>query len=134
MQKDTNATAEFLKGMRSNIEVGVKASNETSKVFEEMAETSHLTLSFSEEMLEGAKTQVENINEVVYNTEEIVVIAEESAAGTEEIASSTEVLSSGMENYILKSKNLKEIASELKKNVEEIVLTDQNNITAVDQA
>ena len=113
VQNDTDMAAKNIEDMNSR----VKSSEDTSKVavevFKEIYSSTDKTLNYSEEILNGAQMQVENINNVVSITESIVVIAEQTAAGTEEVASSASELSAGMENYNDKTKKLAGVAESL---------------------
>lgn len=114
MQKDTSEAANVLSTMTKSITGGTQASEDASRAFEKITQSSNETLSLSENILEASKTQIEDIKKVVAIIEAVVVIAEETATGTEEVTSSATELSSGMENYNKKSKVFATIARELR--------------------
>ncbi len=115
VNSDTEQTALMIEGMGESVEQGVSASSKATEVFKDMANSSHKTLSHSEDILKSTKEQSEKIAQVVSITESIVVIAEQTSVGTEEVASSSSQLSAGMTNYIDKSERLNNISLQLEK-------------------
>ncbi len=123
VEVDTAKTASAVSAMSGSVEKGVQASKQTAEVFKEMAVASEQNLSLSKEIIGSTRDQSLKVDSVVSITESIVVIAEQTAAGTEEVASSATELSAGMANYMDKSKNLSEIAAELKEGVSKFRLS-----------
>lgn len=123
VQADTKEAASVIEIMGASVKNGDQASKDASEVFKDIADTSDKTFSHSQEILQAAKLQVQNINEVVAITENVVVIAEETAAGTEQIASSATELSSGMMGYTDKSQKLADVAAKLKEGLRKFILS-----------
>lgn len=132
VQRDTSEAASIIDVMNSNVKTGVQASNQVSEVFSEMADSSAITLTYSEEILRAAESQSAGISNVVTITEGVVVIAEQTAAGTEEIATSANELSAGMENYKSKSKTMNDIAAELMSGVSRFKLSIEERERVLD--
>ena len=122
VKSDTLVASKSIRSMKSLVNSGVSISKDTSSIFAEIAASSDQTLQLSEEILESAKSQSRDIEQIVKNVEGIVVIAEQTAAGTEESAASASELSSGMETYSRKAHSLSEVAHELKSGVSKFKL------------
>jgi len=125
VRTDTGEAVQVIEQMKAVVKGGEEASQTASRSFEEIRESSNKTLSFSEEILQSAKNQIDSINNVVMITESVVVIAEQTAAGTEEVASSATELSSGMGSYNEKAQNLAEIAEKFKEGISMVRLSGQ---------
>jgi len=125
VQTDTQQAADTMETMKGSVKVGEEASRDAAKKFKDIADKAHNNLTLSEDVLAAAKIQEKDIKEVVSNIENVVVIAEQTAAGTEESASSATELASGMKNYTTKSKQLTEIAEELKERVGKFKLSNE---------
>ncbi|MEP1781945.1 methyl-accepting chemotaxis protein [Reichenbachiella sp.] len=123
VQSDTKEAASVIEIMGTSVKNGDQASKDASDVFKDIADTSDKTFSLSQEILQGAKLQVQDINAVVAITENVVVIAEETAAGTEQVASSATELSSGMMGYTEKSQKLADVATKLKEGLKKFILS-----------
>ena len=121
---DTRTAAVDMKSMADMVSSGDRITKETSEVFEQMAISSNQTLGLSEEILDAAEHQKQDIQEIVRNTESIVVIAEQTAAGTEESAASATELSAGMDNYARRLSGLSEVASTLKEELSKFKLEE----------
>ncbi|MCP4460563.1 MAG: methyl-accepting chemotaxis protein [Cytophagales bacterium] len=124
VQSDTQQTASAMEIMKVSVNTGEEASHEAVEMFKTIADRAHRNLSLSEGVLSAATAQEQEIKEVVSNTENIVVIAEQTATGTEEIASSVTELSIGMTHYADKSKQLSELAKELRELVGKFELSE----------
>jgi methyl-accepting chemotaxis protein len=122
VQQDTTQASQVIETMNKSVKVGAEASNQASEVFKEITESTKQTLSSSEDIVKATKSQQSDITEVVSITEAVVVIAEQTAAGTEEVASSATELSAGMEGYNRKSKQLVDIAANLKSGISKFKL------------
>lgn len=122
VQQDTGMASEVIESMTKSVIDGEEASSQAASVFKEIEESTNRTLLSSEEIFNSTKAQKEAISQVVTITETIVVIAEQTAAGSEEVASSATELSAGMNNYNSKSKELVEIADNLKGGISQFKL------------
>ena len=122
VQQDTTQAAHVIEVMNNSVNVGAEASTQASEVFKEITESTKQTLNSSEDIVKATKSQQSDITEVVSITEAVVVIAEQTAAGTEEVASSATELSAGMEGYNRKSKQLVDVATDLKKGISKFKL------------
>lgn len=114
VQKDTIQAANIIESMSGSVKSGAEASAQAANVFSEMHSSADQNLTFSEEIVKSAKSQLTDIARIASITENIVVIAEQTASGTEQVASSTVELSAGMKSYNDKSLQLTEISSSLK--------------------
>lgn len=117
VQQDTEMASQVIETMYKSVKEGESASRQAATVFEEIEASTNRTLSSSKEIFNSSKSQKEAITKVVSITEAVVVIAEQTAAGTEEVASSATELAAGMKNYNQKSKELVEIAEDLKSGI-----------------
>lgn len=126
VQADTLEAATVIDHMRGIVKNGETTSQQASESFREIFESSNITLHHSEDILQGANSQIDSINNVVSITESIVVIAEQTAAGTEEVASSATELSSGMTSFSEKTTYLAQVAEEFKEGISMMKLTGQN--------
>ncbi|MFK7953888.1 MAG: methyl-accepting chemotaxis protein [Ekhidna sp.] len=122
IQADTKDASDTISIMNKTVLEGKNASKIASEVFEEIEKSSRDTLSHSEEILKATFNQREGVTKVVSISESVVVIAEETAAGTEQTASAVSELSSAMSSFNEKSHQMKEVATELKGELEKIVL------------
>ena len=123
VQKDTKEASSTIEVMNKAVTTGKKTSDDASKVFNEIEESSTHTLNHSEDILKATTTQKENVSKVVSISESVVVIAEETAAGTEQTASAVAELSSGMKSFYEKAKQMEGVASSLKEEIEKLTLT-----------
>ena len=123
VQSDTLKAARVISEMNSRVKSGEETSKAAAAAFQEIYKSSSENLNYSEEILNGAKVQIDDINNVVTIMESVVVIAEQTAAGTEEMASSASELSAGMANYNLKTQKLADIADELKEGLSMVKLS-----------
>lgn len=126
VQNETRTTATFISEMNSRIETGEEATRHSLTAFEEISNYYAATLEKSEQILTATKQQTKDIGNVVDIIGSVVVIAEETAAGTEQTASSSSELSSGMTNYTEKSKQVSQIANELREKVSKFRLQKDN--------
>lgn len=124
VQNDTDMAAKNIEDMNSRVQSSESTSKIAVEVFKEIYSSADETLNYSEEILNGAETQITSINDVVSITESIVVIAEQTAAGTEEVASSASELSTGMANYNAKSKKLTLVAESLADGISKIKIAE----------
>ena len=124
VQHETNETANLVVSMSERIKEGGEASKVSLSAFQAISSKYTETLSKSDGILNATKQQTEDISDIVNLISSIVVIAEETAAGTEQIASSSAELAAGMENYILKNRNVSAITDELTDKVNQFKLTD----------
>ena len=123
--KDTQEASTNMKVMSEMVASGNQITMETSRVFEEVADSASRNYSLSEEIVRSAEEQKLDIQEIVRNTENVVVIAEQTAAGTEESAASATELSAGMENYANNLGSLSEITHSLKSELNKFKLDKQ---------
>lgn len=131
VQQDTDLAAQAIGTMHSSVKSGEEASKNAAESFRKITEASHKTLVFSEDILNAAKIQIGNINNVVNITEGVVVIAEETASGTEQIAASATELSAGMENYNNRVAQLTVVATKLQEGVSRFSLVEASDIEEV---
>ncbi|WP_422362076.1 methyl-accepting chemotaxis protein [Reichenbachiella sp.] len=127
VQSDTKEAAKVIETMHKSVVEGNTTSNQVLESFRKITEASHNTLEFSEEILNAAKIQITDINNVVSITEGIVVIAEQTASGTEEVAASASELSAGMENYNNRTAELSNIAKRLNEGLGKFSLAEIQN-------
>ncbi|WP_420579911.1 methyl-accepting chemotaxis protein [Reichenbachiella sp.] len=127
VQSDTKEAAKVIETMHKSVVEGNTTSNQVLESFRKITEASHNTLEFSEEILNAAKIQISDINNVVSITEGIVVIAEQTASGTEEVAASASELSAGMENYNNRTIELSNIVERLNEGLGKFALADSQN-------
>lgn len=123
VQSDTKEAAKVIEVMHKSVVEGNSTSNQVLEAFRKITEASHNTLEFSEEILNAAKIQISDINDVVSITEGIVVIAEQTASGTEEVAASASELSAGMENYNTRTIELSNISKRLNEGLDKFSLS-----------
>ena len=126
VQKDTQSASRAIETMSSSVKDGSAATQEASAIFEEIAQASSGTLSFSKEIQEATSAQKTFIDSVAKNIEQIVVVAEETAAGSEEVASSSKQLNSSMQDITEASNTLTTIAEELQKGIRQFKLRETN--------
>ncbi|MEP2509993.1 MAG: methyl-accepting chemotaxis protein [Reichenbachiella sp.] len=124
VQQDTELATRAIETMHTSVKAGEDSSRNAAESFKKITEASHKTLGFSEDILNAAKIQIGNINNVVNITEGVVVIAEETASGTEQIAASATELSAGMDNYNKRVAELSKIATRLQEGVSMFSLID----------
>ena len=122
VQKDTQSASKAIETMSDSVKDGSSATQEASAIFEEIAEASSGTLSFSKEIQEATAAQKSFIDTVAKNIEQIVVVAEETAAGSEEVASSSQQLNSSMQDITETSNTLTTVADELQRGVRQFKL------------
>lgn len=122
VQKDTTEASSAIEVMNKAVDSGKKTSDEASKVFSKIEESSTHTLTHSEDILKATTTQKEDVSKVVSISESVVVIAEETAAGTEQTASAVAELSSGMKSFYEKATQMEGVASSLKEEIEKLTL------------
>ncbi len=125
VQKDTQAAGKAIETMESSVKHGTSASSEAETIFQEIAQSSDETFSFSKEIQEATAGQKQSIDTVVKNIEQIVVVAEETAAGTQQVASSSQELNASMEEVAASSNQLAAVATELQAGVNQFKL--ENN-------
>jgi len=131
VQNDTEEAARVINEMNHSVKSGEETSRAASFEFEEIYNSSNENLELSEEILNAAKTQISDINNVVTIIEGVVVIAEQTAAGTEEVASSASELSAGMDTYNKKTQKLAEIADTLKEGLNKVKLSTNDRPSEV---
>lgn len=134
VEQDTEQAAKAIETMHTSVKSGEDASKAAAESFKKITEASHKTLGFSEDILNAAKIQIGNINNVVNITEGVVVIAEETASGTEQIAASATELSAGMENYNKRVAEMSKIATKLQEGVGRFSLMADENIEQSDES
>lgn len=127
VQSDTKEAAKVIEIMHKSVVEGNSTSTQVLDSFRKITEASHNTLEFSEEILNAAKIQISDINNVVSITEGIVVIAEQTASGTEEVAASASELSAGMENYNNRTVELSNIAKRLNEGLGKFSLAETHS-------
>jgi len=108
--------------MTDGVVRSVDAAKSAQEVFTDISKSSSETLGYSEGILALSQDQTEKIKNVVSITESIVVIAEQTASGAEEVASSASEMNLGMQEYMEKSKHLREISSRLQSNLQRFKL------------
>ncbi len=123
IQKDTEEASSTMKIMNATVVSGKKTSDDASKVFSEIEQSSSHTFIHTEDILKATTIQREDVSKVVSISESVVVIAEETAAGTEQTASAVSQLSSGMKSFYEKAEQLEKVASLLKDEIEKLTLT-----------
>lgn len=126
IQKDTTEASGAIEDMNKAVLSGKETSDEASKVFNEIEESSTHTLKHSEDILKATTIQKESVSKVVSISESVVVIAEQTAAGTEETASAVAELSSGMKSFYEKAKEMEGVATLLKEEIEKLTLAKEN--------
>ena len=126
VQKDTQSATKAIETMGNSVKDGSAATQEASAIFEEIAQASNNTLTYSKEIQEATAAQKSSIDTVAKNIEQIVVVAEETAAGTEEVASSSQELNNSMQDITEATNRLSEIAEELQKGINQFTLTKTN--------
>lgn len=124
VQKDTQSASKAIEAMSNSVKDGSSATQEASTIFEEIAQASNGTLSFSKEIQEATTAQKTFIDTVAKNIEQIVVVAEETAAGSEEVASSSQQLNSSMQDITDTSNTLTTVADELQKGIRQFKLQE----------
>jgi methyl-accepting chemotaxis protein len=117
VQKDTQSAGKAIEKMEGSVKEGSTATKEADIIFQEIAQSSQETLSYSKEIQQATSGQKASIDSVVKNIEQIVVVAEETAAGTEEVASSSQALNASMAEVTEASNKLSQIAAELQAGV-----------------
>ncbi|MEK6482577.1 methyl-accepting chemotaxis protein, partial [Catalinimonas sp. 4WD22] len=117
VQKDTQSAGKAIEKMEGSVKEGSTATKEADIIFQEIAQSSQETLSYSKEIQQASSGQKASIDSVVKNIEQIVVVAEETAAGTEEVASSSQALNASMAEVTEASNKLSQIAAELQAGV-----------------
>ena len=122
VQKDIAAATKQIDLMSGSVKSGNEASLAAEKVFENIEETSSMTLGLAKEIVSASESQMTSINSVVKNIESIVVVSEETATGAEEIASSSTELDSAMNEVTSNSQNLADLAVELQTGVDRFKL------------
>ena len=113
VQKDTQSAGKAIEKMESSVKEGSSATREADAIFQEIAQSSRETLSYSKEIQNATSGQKSSIDLVVKNIEQIVVVA----AGTEEVASSSQALNASMAEVTQASNKLSQIAAELQASV-----------------
>lgn len=122
VQKDTLEASSTIEVMNKAVLSGKKTSDEASKAFKEIEASSTHTLDHSKDILRATTIQKESVSKVVTISENVVVIAEETAAGTEQTASAVAELSSGMQSFYERAKQMEDVASSLKDEIEKLTL------------
>ena len=122
VQKDIAGATKQIDLMSGSVKSGNEASLAAEKVFENIEETSSMTLGLAKEIVSASESQMTSINSVVKNIESIVVVSEETATGAEEIASSSTELDSAMNEVTSNSQNLADLAVELQTGVDRFKL------------
>lgn len=125
VQKDTQEASNTIETMNENVVEGKKTSDKASSVFVEIEKASNHTLDHSKDILQATKIQKDDVLKVVTISESVVVIAEETAAGTEQTASAIAELSSGMKSFYEKAKQMEEVSTLLKQEMEKLILLDE---------
>lgn len=126
VQTSTISTSDLISKMADRIKSAEASTIDTSEAFRGISNSYTNTLDQANSIVDAAKHQTHDVQEVESITEEIVVIAEETAAGTEEIASSSSQLSSSMSDYFRQTEHVMTIAQELIKKVDRFKLSDKN--------
>ena len=124
VQKDTEEASKTMETMNKTVTSGKKASDEASRVFGEIEQSSSLTFIHAEDILNATTAQKEDVSKVVSITEAVVVISEQTAAGTEQTATAVAELSTGMKSFYEKSRQLEEVASQLKEEMKRLTLME----------
>jgi len=122
VQKDIALSNKAIEKMQLNVENGNKATLDAQNVFDEINKNSTKNLALSKEILSATQDQKESINVVVKNIEKIVVVSEETATGTQEIASSSIQLNNTVGDLTATSKDLANIAQQLKEEISKFKL------------
>lgn len=122
VQKDVALSNKAIEKMQVNVENGNKATLEAQNVFDEINKNSTQNLALSKEILLATQEQKEAISVVVKNIEKIVVVSEQTATGTQEIASSSIQLNNTVGDVTATSKDLANIAQQLKEGVSKFKL------------
>ncbi|RAW01012.1 PAS domain S-box protein [Pseudochryseolinea flava] len=122
VQKDTQAATKAIETMQTSVKDGNAATNEAQDIFQEIAQSSDETFSFSKEIQEATSGQRVSIDLVVKNIEQIVVVAEETAAGTQQAASASQQLNNSMSEITDGSNKLSGVATELQTGVNKFKL------------
>ncbi|MEM7298773.1 MAG: methyl-accepting chemotaxis protein [Bacteroidota bacterium] len=126
VQRDTEEAVSRIEIMDTVVAAGQKASNDSSKAFDDIFESTNRTLTYAEEILKSAHTQKEDVTSLAKLAEHIVIIAEESSVGTDEVTRSSSELSSGMKRYKTKSEELASVVSSLNGVVNQFQLLKRN--------
>ncbi len=126
VQKETSSTANLVVSMSSRIKDGGEATKTSLSSFESISTKYQDTLLKSNDILVATKQQSSDVSNIVDLMSSIVVIAEETAAGTEQVASSSSELAAGMENYILKNREVTNITNKLTDKVSQFKLKESS--------
>ncbi len=126
IQKDTAEASGAIEDMNKAVLSGKETSDNASKVFNEIEDSSTHTLKHSEDILKATTIQKDSVSKVVSISESVVVIAEQTAAGTEQTASAVAELSSGMKSFYEKAKEMEGVATLLKEEIEKLTLAKEN--------
>jgi methyl-accepting chemotaxis protein len=122
VQKDTQAATKAIDAMQSSVKDGNKATNEAEEIFQEIADSSEETFTYSKEIQEATSGQKSSVDVVMKNIEQIVVVAEETAAGTQQAASSSQQMAMAMGEISEGSNKLSGVAAELQTGVNKFKL------------
>ncbi len=122
VQKDTQSAGRAIDTMAGSVKEGSTATQAASTIFEEIAQASNDTLTYSREIQEATLEQKSSVELVARNIEQIVVVAEETAAGAEEVASSSHELNNSMRDITQANNKLSDIADELQQGINQFKL------------
>lgn len=99
VQDGSQNVALSMKEVSSQVNGGLQVTSEVSDIFRQMAASTGETSNVSATILEAARRQSENMQELVRNIESIVVISEQTAAGAEEVSSASKALEEEVDRY-----------------------------------
>ncbi len=122
VQKDVAQATKAIDRMENSVKTGNLATQEASQVFGNIMDSSKETLRLSKEVLEAAESQKNSISVVVKNIEKIVVVSEETASGTINVMKSSDELAKSVVEIGETSKNLSELATSLRKSIDQFKL------------
>ncbi|RJE74238.1 methyl-accepting chemotaxis protein [Reichenbachiella sp. MSK19-1] len=117
VKRDTENATKVIDEMNISVTSGVSSSQKTAEVFNVITESYQASYNLSKQILDDSKLQVQSMSGAVTDVESVVVVAEQTAAGTEEVNSSATELSNGMANYMNISRQLNNMATELKRGI-----------------
>jgi len=84
------------------------------------------TLSYSEEIVGAAKTQLGDFSKIVSSMEAIAVISQETAAVTEEVSTASGHFAFGMSHYFVKTAELSQTETDLREFLQRFKLRQQS--------
>ncbi len=122
VQKDISVAEKSIESMDVSVKNGNSASKEAENVFRSTEKSSGETLNLSKEIVNYTIEQKEAINTTVKNIEKIVVVSEETATGTEQVATSSSDLSQGMMEVTATSKDMADVANQLRESLSKFKL------------